>query len=429
VTDLVVDRSGPLRGVVRVPGDKSISHRAVMISSVAEGATVIRGLLRSEDVLATLDAFKSMGIEAVDLEGGDIQIKGKGPDALESPGRPLDLGNSGTSMRLLAGLLSGLPVEVVLTGDRSLMRRPMGRVVEPLKMMGARILAGDKDTAPISIKGGGLSGISYRMPVASAQVKSALLLAGMSASGVTRVKEPAVTRDHTERMMPAFGVEVDKEGAWSSIRGGQKPRAAGEVRIPGDISSAAFFMVAALVAPGSEIRIENVGVNPTRTGVLDILKRMGADVTVEEKEAAGQEPVADIVVRGGRLRAVRVEGDLVPRSIDELPVVCVAAALAEGTTILRGAAELRVKESDRIHAMAAMLGSMGARVRELDDGLEIEGPAKLAGTEVDAGLDHRVAMAAAVAGLAASGRTVIRGAETIATSFPGFKESLTAAIS
>ncbi len=421
-----VSPGGPLRGRTRVPGDKSISHRAVMLASAARGETRIEGLLRSDDVMATAGAFRSMGVEMdIPESGAPVVVKGRGFEGLAAPEGPIYLGNSGTSMRLLAGLLAGRPINLTLTGDKSLNRRPMMRVVEPLRAMGANIETGRDGSAPLKIKGGGLTGILYKLPVASAQVKSALLLAGVSAEGETVTVEPEVTRDHTERLLPLFGVPVEKDGLVSTVRGGAELVSPGELFVPGDVSSAAFLLVAALLTPGSELTVEDVGVNPTRTGVLDALEMMGADITVSEKEGPGGEPVADVTARYSELTAVEIGGELTVRSIDELPVLCVAAARARGRTVIGDAAELRVKESDRIAAMVRVLGSMGADVVEYADGLAITGPAELTGGVVDCGLDHRVGMSAAVAALCCVGETVIRGSETIQTSFPGFFDCLT----
>ena len=410
-----------LGGAVSVPGDKSISHRAVMLAAVAAGETRIRGLLRSEDVLATLGAFRALGVEAED-DGESLVIHGRGATALSREPVTVDLGNSGTSMRLLAGLLAGLDLDVTMTGDASLSRRPMKRVTEPLAQMGADLTATAAGTAPLRVRGRRLRAIDYELPVASAQVKSAVLLAGLWADGVTRVREPGPTRDHTERMLPCFGVEPIFEGGWIGVRGGARLAAGGEVSIPGDISSAAFFIVAGLIVPGSEITLRDVGLNPTR--ILDILRLMGAEITVANERRLGAEPVGDLIVRAGRLRGATVGGDLIVRAIDEVPALCVAAALAEGATVIRDAGELRVKESDRLAGMARILTDMGARVRELPDGLEISGPAELRGATVEPGFDHRLAMAAAVAGLRARGETIINEAECIATSFPGFQNLL-----
>ena len=423
MSQLRVRPAGALRGSITVPGDKSMSHRAVMLAAVAEGETRIRGLLRSEDVLATLGAFRALGVEAVE-DGDTLVIRGHGPAALRREPVTVDLGNSGTSMRLLAGLFAGLPVDVSMTGDASLSKRPMKRVTEPLAKMGADITATAAGTAPLHVRGRKLHAIDYELPVASAQVKSAVLLAGLGAEGLTRVREPGPTRDHTERMLPCFGVEPEFEGGWIGVRGGARLTAAGEIEIPGDISSAAFFIVAGLIVPGSDITLRNVGLNPTRTGILDILRLMGANIIVENERRLGAEPVGDLRVRASRLRATVAGGDLIVRAIDEVPALCVAAARAEGTTVIRDAGELRVKESDRLAGMARILTDMGVRVRELPDGMEIDGPAELRAAEVQTHFDHRLAMAAAVAGLLAKGDTVVNEAECIGTSFPGFGDLL-----
>ena len=426
MTVLRVRAGGPLHGELTVPGDKSISHRAVMLSAVAYGVTRVRGLLFSEDVLATVAAFRAMRVKIKeDREKEEAVIYGRGPDQLVSSHLALDLGNSGTSMRLLAGLLAGLPVMALLIGDQSLSRRPMRRVIEPLRLMGADLGCARQGTAPIMIKGAELTGIRYRLPVASAQLKSAILLAGLFAKGETWVSEPGPSRDHTELMLPRFGVKLLRDAEWIGVRGGSRLKTASVIEVPADISSSAFFIVAALTVPGSEIVIRNVGVNPTRTGILDVLKQMGADIALENERLLGLEPVADLRVRACALRAAAIGGDLVTRAIDEIPALCIAAARARGATVIRDAKELRVKESDRIAAMARVLAAMGASVEERDDGLTIQGPADLKGAVVDSEGDHRVAMAAAVAGLSAKGETVINGAESILTSFPDFGRALT----
>jgi 3-phosphoshikimate 1-carboxyvinyltransferase len=427
MADLVVKHSRGLAGEITPPGDKSISHRAVMFSAIAEGSTEIDGFLTGEDTFNTAKAVRMLGVTVEDRGSGRLVVHGRGLHGLSEPAGVLDLGNSGTGLRLLAGLLAGQDFFSVLTGDQYLMKRPMARIVDPLRQMGAVIdgRAGGK-FAPLAIRGGGknLRPIRYDSPVASAQVKSALLLCGLYANGETSVTEPSKSRDHTERMLAFFGVRVKEEGLRVSVAGGQQLRTPGALMVPSDISSAAFFMVAAAIVPGSDALIRNVGVNPTRTGVIEILRAMGADIALEnEREQAG-EPVVDVRVRYRRLRATRIEGDLVPRAIDEIPVLSVAAAFAEGTTIIRDAAELRVKESDRIATMAAELGKLGAEVRELPDGMEIAGKGTLTGAACESHGDHRVAMSLAVAGLAAGGETVVRDTEWIETSFPGFERML-----
>jgi 3-phosphoshikimate 1-carboxyvinyltransferase len=419
VTDfLEVHPSGPLRGELRVPGDKSISHRAVMLAALAEGTSAIHNLLLGEDVLHTCAAFRAMGVKIEPRESWH-EVYGAGLEGLQPPAGLLDCGNSGTSMRLLAGILAGQKFNTLLTGDKSLSSRPMGRVIEPLTLMGAKITATPKKTAPLSIEGQPLQAIRYELPVASAQVKSAILLAGLFASGRTEVIEKAPTRDHTERMLRGFGANLTVEGEVIALEGRPKLQA-GVIEVPGDLSSAAFFLVAALIVPGSELVVRGVGVNPTRTGILDILQAMGADLCRENERELCGEPVADLRARASALRGVSVDGALIPRAIDEFPILCVAGAYARGRTEIRGAAELRVKESDRIATMALELSRMGAKVSEQADGLVIEGGGGLEGAAVDSHGDHRVAMALAVGGLLARGRTRVKDTACIATSFPDF---------
>ncbi len=427
MTTAVVGPGRPLRGRIAVPGDKSITHRAVILGGIARGETVVLGYLASDDCLRTVAALRAMGcaIEETASDGRPaLRIRGAGIDALREPADVLDCGNSGTSLRLLTGLLAGRPMFSVLTGDVSLRRRPMGRVVEPLRAMGAQI-AGREDGrfAPLAIVGRRLKGAEARLPVASAQVKSALLLAGLSAEGRTSVTEPQRSRDHTERMLRAFGAAVDVQGPTVSLRGPQALTAT-DVDVPGDLSSAAFFIAAALLVPGSELRIERVGVNPTRTGFLDVLRAMGASVSVENAREASGEPVADVVVRSSALRGTVIKGELIPRTIDEFPILCVLAARAEGKTVIDEAQELRVKESDRIAVMAGELRRMGVSVDETPAGMRIVGPRTFVGAECDSHGDHRVAMALAVAALTATGSTTIRDVTCVGTSFPGFFELL-----
>jgi len=406
-----------------VPGDKSISHRAIMFGSIAQGVTTVRGFLRGEDNLATLNAFRAMGI-GIEDDGEILRIGGKGLHGLTEPADVLDCGNSGTSMRLITGLLAGQRFFSVLTGDRYLRNRPMGRVIEPLSRMGGCIYGragGDK--APLAIVGKELAGIAYSSKVASAQVKSAILLAGLYASGETEVREPHLSRDHSERMLSHFGAAVETFGGGVRVAGGRELTGR-EITVPGDISSAAFFLVAATIVPASELLIRGIGINPTRTGILDILIAMGADIELLDRREASGEPVADLLVRSGRLKGIEIGGDLVPRAIDEFPVICVAASLAEGRTVIRDARELRVKETDRIAAMAANLVSAGVEVVETEDGMEIIGCERLQGCVVDSRGDHRIAMSMLVAGLRASGPVTVNDVECIATSFPGFAELL-----
>lgn len=418
---LTVGRAGPLRGRVSVPGDKSISHRAVLLGGIAEGLTEVTGFLPGADCRATVRCMQALGVEIEEVAPDHLRIRGRGLDGLAEPGDVLDVGNSGTTIRLLSGLLAGRPFFSVLTGDASIRRRPMGRVVAPLRRMGARISGRDGDRlAPLAIAGGGLQAIHYESPVASAQVKSAVLLAGLSAEGETAVTEPARTRDHSERMLAGFGAAVRVSGQTAAVTG--RPRLQGQpVPVPGDISSAAFFLVAASMIPGSEVLITEVGVNETRTGILDVLAAMGADIELHNRRVAAGEPVADLLVRGpAGLRAADISGSLVPRLIDEIPVLAVAACAAAGTTVIRDAEELRVKESDRIAAMAAELRRLGAAVEERPDGMVIHGGRPLHGTAVESHQDHRLAMALAVAGLTATGPVQVAGEDSIDVSFPGF---------
>ncbi|MBF0177012.1 MAG: 3-phosphoshikimate 1-carboxyvinyltransferase [Magnetococcales bacterium] len=412
-----------LSGKVTPPGDKSISHRAVIFGALAEGRTEVENLLEGEDVLRTLAAFRAMQVDVQQRGPGRWSIDGVGLEGLSEPEDVLDLGNSGTAMRLLTGLLAAQPFLSILNGDASLRRRPMGRVVEPLQRMGARIHGRDHGRlAPLVIHGGPeLLPIDYQSPVVSAQVKSAILLAGISTPGVTSVSETAPTRDHTERMLSAFGGEVQRAGLTVSV-GGWPTLKAQSMRVPGDFSAAAFPLVACLLTPGSEIRIANVGVNPTRTGLLDMLLAMGAHIERIDERLMGGEPVADLVVRHTPLRGMVVPREWVPLAIDELPIFSVAAALAEGETLLEGAEELRVKESDRIAAMVAGLSRLGAHVEERPDGMRIVGrPQGIpGGATVDSWTDHRVAMSLLVAGLVSKNPVTVTRCDNIATSFPGF---------
>lgn len=410
---------GTLSGELRVPGDKSISHRAVMLGAVAEGVTEISGFLQGEDALATVAAFRALGVAIEGPRGGRLRVGGVGPRGLTAADRALDMGNSGTSMRLLAGLLAGQPFGSELVGDRSLMRRPMQRVITPLRRMGAALEAAAEGRPPLRIRAvTGLQGIHYDLPVASAQVKSCLLLAGLYAAGFTSVCEPAPTRDHTERMLRAFGCPVSVDNGVIGLRGGATLRGC-RIEVPADISSAAFFLVAASIAPGSELLLTHVGVNPTRTGVLSVLGLMGADISVFNEREVGGEPVADLLVRHAPLRGIDIPPDLVPLAIDEFPALFIAAACAAGRTRLRGAQELRVKESDRIASMAEGLARLGICCEVLEDGIVIEGGEFGGGTVRSFG-DHRIAMAFAVAALRAGGEIRVLDCDQVATSFPDF---------
>jgi 3-phosphoshikimate 1-carboxyvinyltransferase len=420
-TDLIflAKPGSSLSGRVRVPGDKSISHRSIMLGSLAEGTTEVEGFLEGEDALATLQAFRDMGVVIEGPHHGRVTIHGVGLNGLKAPAGPLYMGNSGTSMRLLSGLLAAQSFDTILTGDASLSKRPMNRVAKPLREMGAVIETGPEGRPPLNIKGGQrLTGMDYEMPMASAQVKSCLLLAGLYAAGRTSVTEPAPTRDHTERMLRGFGYPVSVEGSTASVESGHKLSAT-RIEVPADISSAAFFLVAASIAEGSELVLEHVGINPTRTGVIDILKLMGGDITLENQREVGGEPVADIRVRAAKLKGIDIPEDLVPLAIDEFPVLFVAAACAEGRTVLRGAEELRVKESDRIQVMADGLISLGVKAEPTPDGIVIEGGA-MGGGEVWAHGDHRIAMSFSVASLRASAPIRIHDCANVATSFPNF---------
>ncbi len=415
-----LDKSG-LQGSIRVPGDKSISHRSIMFGSLAEGTSHISGFLEGEDSLNTLRAFQAMGVNIEDPVDGKVTIEGVGMHGLAAPAQPLYVGNSGTSMRLLAGLLAGQKFDVELSGDVSLSKRPMKRVTDPLAEMGAKVETAEGGKPPLKITGKqSLNSIDYQMPMASAQVKSCCLLAGMYAEGKTCVTEPAITRDHTERMLKAFGCDVEINGSTACINGPAKLIAA-DIDVPADISSAAFFMVGACIADDSDILLQHVGINPTRTGVLDILKLMGADITFSNQQEIGGEPVADIRVKSSSLKGVHVPEELVPLAIDEFPVIFVAAACADGQTIVSGAEELRVKESDRIQVMADGLIALGVDARATEDGMIIQGGEIGAGT-VHSHDDHRIAMAFAMAGLRASGEIHIEDCDNVNTSFPGFAE-------
>jgi 3-phosphoshikimate 1-carboxyvinyltransferase len=407
-----------IQGSLRVPGDKSISHRALMLGAIAEGTTEISGFLASEDCLATLAALRSLGVAIERPAETDVRVAGVGRAGLSAPPAALDMGNAGTAMRLSMGLLCGQSFDSTLIGDSSLMRRPMERVAQPLRSMGAHIETRD-GRPPVGIHGGAhLSAIDYRMPIASAQVKSALLLAALYAEGTSRITEPAPTRDHTERMLRGFGVTVEREGGCVSLAGGAQLTGS-KIAVPGDFSSAAFFIVAGCLAAANGLIIRGVGVNETRTGLLDMLSLMGADIRIEPREEAGPEPIADIHVRASALRGIRVPEHLVPLSIDEFPVFFIAAAAARGETVVTGASELRVKESDRLAVMAAGLAAVGIECDLLPDGIRIQG-GTMRGGRIDSHGDHRIAMAFAIASLVAREPIEIDDVANVATSFPGF---------
>ena len=421
IKDLVfiANPGGSVTGRIRVPGDKSISHRSIMLGSLAKGTTEVEGFLEGEDALATLQAFRDMGVVIEGPHHGRLTIHGVGLRGLKAPPGPIYLGNSGTSMRLLSGLLAAQDFDSTLTGDASLSRRPMNRVAEPLRAMGAVIETAAEGRPPITIRGHKtLKGLTYEMPVASAQVKSCLLLAGLYAQGVTTVIEPAPTRDHTERMLRGFGYPVSVDGARVALESGLGLQAA-KIEVPADISSAAFFLVAASIAPGSDLLLEGVGVNPTRTGIIDILRLMGGDITLENQREAGGEPVADLRVRAAPLQGIEIPAALVPLALDEFPALFIAAACAQGRTVLRGAEELRVKESDRIQVMADGLLALGVSVEPTPDGIIIDG-SQIGGGVVNARGDHRIAMAFSIAALRANAPIQIHDCANVATSFPNF---------
>ena len=429
---LIIDRGSSdlsVSGKLTIPGDKSISHRALMLGAIAEGETIIEGLLLGEDPRSTAACFRAMGAQISELNSQRIKVTGVGLGNLQEPKDVLDAGNSGTTIRLMLGLLASHPDRLfTVTGDNSLRSRPMSRVVKPLTQMGATIWGRQGNSlAPLAVRGQQLKPTHYHSPIASAQVKSCVLLAGLMVDGKTTVTEPALSRDHSERMLQAFGATLDIDRDTNSVTLTGQPTLKGQkVIVPGDISSAAFWLVAGAIIPDSELLIENVGVNPTRIGILEALEMMSADITRENERVVAGEPVADLRVKHSQLKACEIAGELIPRLIDEIPILAVAAAFGEGTTIIKDAAELRVKESDRIKAMATELGKMGANIRELEDGLEITGGNQLNGAEVDSFTDHRIAMSLAIAALTAKGKTTIHRAEAASISYPNFVSTLTA---
>ncbi|SCY11681.1 3-phosphoshikimate 1-carboxyvinyltransferase [Alkaliphilus peptidifermentans] len=419
---LRVNRVNKIQGIIAVPGDKSISHRSIMLASISKGETVIENFLRGEDCLSTIDCCRGLGIR-IEEEGKKIIVYGNGLSGLKEPEDVLNVGNSGTTIRLLSGILAGQEFLTIITGDSSIRRRPMARIATPLREMGAIIEGRDNGRlAPLSIKGGGLKAIDYTLPVSSAQVKSAIMLAGLFANGNTKVTETTQSRDHTERMLKAFGGNVKKEDNTIII---SKSDLYGQtVEVPGDISSAAFFMVAAAAMPGSNLTIQKVGLNPTRTGIIDVLKKMGADIEMENSFVSGGEEIGDIIIRGCKLVGTCIEKEIIPRLIDEIPVIAVAAALAEGKTTITGAEELKFKESNRITAMVTEMKKLGINITELTDGMEIEGPNIIGGGNVESYGDHRIAMAMAICGLFANDTVKISNSECISISFPQFEERL-----
>ncbi len=415
---LRIKRAQALKGRITVPGDKSISHRAIMFGAIASGRSVIHNLLAGEDCLNTKKAFQRLGIKFA-RRGKALIVYGRGLRGLRPAKAPIDCGNSGTTMRLLSGILAGQEFRSVLTGDQYLRRRPMKRIIAPLTLMGAKIKAVKGEFAPLIIDGGDLQGISYRSPLASAQVKSCVLLAGLYSQGRTSVREPQPSRDHTERMLKYLGARLQTGKLSATVTGGSRLKGK-KITVPGDISSAAFFIVAACLVPGSNLTITGVGINPTRNGLIQVLKKMGASIQIKNKRFFGNEPVADLNIKYSRLRGINVRGRIIPNIIDEIPVLTVAAALASGRTVISEARELRVKETDRIRSMASQLGKMGAVIKEKEDGLIIEGIKELKGAKVNSFGDHRTAMSLAIAGMLADGSTTINDTSCINTSFPGF---------
>ena len=419
-----------IEATVALPGDKSISHRAVILNSIADGAATVQDYSGGQDVAATIRCMRGLGAritrvsrDAKDRDALSLVVHGNGLDGLREPVSTLNAGNSGTTTRLLCGLMAAQPFFSVLTGDRSLRSRPMGRVIQPLALMGARIMGRGKDSlAPLAIRGGNIRAIDYEMPVASSQVKSAILIAGLHADGQTTVEQPALSRDHTERMLMAMGTEIEVEGPRVTVKPSRLSPL--DVKVPGDISAAAFWLVAGCCHPNARIRVTGVGINPTRAGVLSVLQSMGARVRVENAREEGGEPVADLVAESSKLEAVEIKSDLIPRLVDELPVLAVAACFAKGTTVISDAAELRVKESDRIRATVEGLSRLGARIEERPDGMVIHGATPLTGGECHGFDDHRIAMTMAIAGLLASGETVVSGAEAVSVSDPSFWDTL-----
>lgn len=427
---MICKKCGPLKGIIKVPGDKSISHRSVMFGALAQGTTEVTNFLQGADCLSTIRCFRQLGITIENNpEAEQVLVRGKGLHGLCKPSEVLDVGNSGTTMRLLSGILCGQGFDTSLTGDESIQRRPMGRIMAPLSLMGADIKSRkDNGCAPLDINSSKnsvnrLSGIHYQSPVASAQIKSCVLLAGLYAEGLTTVTEPSLSRNHTELMLSAFGATLTSTGNTATIL--PDPQLVGQkINVPGDISSAAYFIAAGLLVPGSEVVIKNVGINPTRDGILRVCKQMGADITLENVIDQGGEPIADLIVRHSELTATQVSGELIPTLIDEIPVIAVLACFAKGETVIRDAKELKVKESNRIDVMVQNLSNMGADITATPDGMIIRGGRPLHGTTIDSKSDHRIAMSFAIAALLAEGETFIEGAECVDISYPNFYSDL-----
>jgi 3-phosphoshikimate 1-carboxyvinyltransferase len=415
---LIVEQCGPLRGDIFVSGDKSITHRSLIIGAIADGGSVLKGYSKSADCVSTMRCLVRLNIP-IDISETAIVVHGKGLHGLAEPSDILDCGNSSTTMRLLSGLVSGKEFFSVLSGDKTLRDRPMGSIIEPLRLMGAEIIARKREYAPLAIKGGHLKGIHYSIPVASSQVKSSILLAGLYAEDAVSFEEPVQTRDHTERLLSYFDVDIENDGSRISLSQAERLEAR-EISIPGDISSAAFFLVLGSIAKDAFITLKNVGINPTRTGILDVLKLMGANISEVKNRVVANEPVADLVVASSELKGVNISGEMIPRIIDELPVLAVAATQAQGRTVVRDISDLRLKETGRIGAIVEGLKKMGGNIEETDDGFVVEGPSKLLGFPCSPAGYHRIAMALMVAGMIASGQTVIYNAECIHISYPEF---------
>ncbi|KFM99082.1 3-phosphoshikimate 1-carboxyvinyltransferase [Bacillus clarus] len=412
-----------LTGTITIPGDKSISHRAVMFGAIAEGKTTIKGFLPGADCLSTISCFKEMGVD-ITQNGDEVTVIGKGLEGLQEPKQVLDVGNSGTTIRLMSGILANTSFLSCIQGDSSIGKRPMKRVTNPLKQMGAKIDGREEGTfTPLTIRGGELKAIEYTSPVASAQVKSAILLAGLRADGVTAVTEPHISRDHTERMLEAFGITVTREGKTVKLAGGQQLKGT-DIQVPGDVSSAAFFLVAGAIIPNSKLVLQNVGMNPTRTGIIDVLTKMAATFTVQPINEEASEPAANITIETSSLQGIEIGGDIIPRLIDEIPIIALAATQAEGVTVIKDAHELKVKETNRIDTVVAELTKMGAHIEATDDGMIIYGKSKLKGNTVHSHGDHRIGMMLAIAGCLAEGKTVIEDAEAVGVSYPTFFEEL-----
>ena len=422
--DTVLKSKNNIKGTFTVPGDKSISHRSVMLSSLAEGTSHISGFLTGEDCLSTVSCFKKMGVE-IEIDGTNVTVHGKGLNGLTKPTETLDVGNSGTTLRLMTGILAAQKFESHITGDSSIQKRPMDRVNAPLSLMGASIkgCGGEKLYAPLTVEGKNLKAIEYTLPVASAQVKSAIILAGLYADGKTTIIEPEATRDHTEIMLNYLGADIKKDGNKITVKP-VKELYAKDITVPGDISSAAYFMAAGAVCPSSDVTITNVGINPTRTGIITVLENMGADISILNERTVCGEKVADINVKTSKLKGTVVEGDIIPKLIDEIPVIAVIACFADGKTVIKDAQELKVKESNRIKTVVGELKKFGADIEETDDGMIINGSKELKGTVVESHNDHRIAMSMAIAALMAEGETTIKNSECVDISFPNYFDIL-----